>query len=609
MDGAKYITIYKKGDVHIVDLLQKNVLTPKTEIPVDKKFIADICREFQKITLAANRFLYEKSSKENPTTFLQDLRKTGQVLFKQLFPEEIQVALQRSENSDLYLRLDENLLHVPWELCHDGEDFLALKFRIGRQVLTGHKPPAALKNSEADVISMLIIIDPSETLAHAQREAEHLCSILEKGTSIKIEIIGGRQACKLHLIKEMQGKELVHFIGHSFYDQEHPARSGWVLKDGLLTSEEISRMNYPPGLVFSNSCQSLATGSQEGYFFDEKSLGVGGGFMMAGVRNFIGPIWVIHDEDSVRFAAHFYQKLIKGNSLGEALQEARKEVVRSSGLENLLWAAYMLYGDPTYSLKTAWLNHEDEGTFKQEHGVKVNSGKTGQPGNPSMDQRIPKIIEDIHRPAFYNPDYESHWFRNTMLVLFAVIILAGAVAASIPSVRHKIGDSFKNTVFESGHPVFGPWGWKDGAYTLTSEDWEGGQALAFLSDQPMDNFIADMTLIPGQPAWPDAGFGIIVVSENGENGVLFYIKNEVTGWVVQKAGQRSELFEIRNLDFPKGARLKLTGANGSYQAFINGNMISSITHPLAKANIGIFIESRWKVPPGFKDIKIQKWGK
>jgi len=42
-----------------------------------------------------------------------------------------------SNPGDLYLRLDEHLIHIPWELCYDGEDFLATKFRVGRQVITG----------------------------------------------------------------------------------------------------------------------------------------------------------------------------------------------------------------------------------------------------------------------------------------------------------------------------------------------------------------------------------------------------------------------------------------------------------------------------------------
>jgi hypothetical protein len=604
MDEAKYITIYKKGDVHIVDLLQKNVLIPKTEIPVDNKFINDICLEFQKITLAANRTLYEKSITEGLPSFVQNLRSTGQVLFKHLFPEDVQTALRESQDSPLYLRLDENLLHIPWELCHDGDDFLALKFRIGRQVLTGHKPPTVLKRPEAEGINMLIIIDPSETLSHAQREAEQLCSILEKGTHVKIEIIGGRQANKLNLIKEMQGKELVHFVGHSFYDQDQPARSGWILKDGLLTSEEISRITYPPDLVFSNSCQSLANESQEGYFFDEKSFGVGGGFMMAGVRNFIGPIWVIHDEGGVQFAAHFYQGLVEGKSLGVALQETKKEIIRISGLGNLLWAAYMLYGDPGYSLKDSWLNSDDN--FQEGRSSKENPGKNSQSVNPSMAPPVFNAKESVTKPAYYFPEYQSHWVRNTILVFIAVILLGGAVVSFIPIIRHKVQDSIKNTVLDSGHPVSGPWGWKEGYYTLTSDDWEGGQAIAFLSNKALDNFIAEIAVLTGQPAWPDAGFGMIIASETGDNAVLFYIKNEVVGWVIQKDGQRGEMFEARNLNFPEKAHLKLTAMNGNYQVFVNGNKISSITHPLAKANIGVFIESRWKVPPGFKDIKVKK---
>ena len=260
MKGDKYITIYKKGDVHIVDMLQKHVLTLKSEIHVDRKFIIDICQEIQKITLMANRMLYEKVSADAQSDIVNNLKNTGEVIFRHLFPEDIQKALKESDESDLYLRLDEKLLHIPWELCFDGEEFISLKFRMGRQVLTESKTIASMNRLHKENMSMLIIIDPSETLKHAQKEAELLSSILENETDIKIELIGGRHANKLHLLKEMKDKGIVHFIGHSFYDENHPEKSGWILKDGFLTSEEMSRMDRPPLIVFSNSCQSVEIG-------------------------------------------------------------------------------------------------------------------------------------------------------------------------------------------------------------------------------------------------------------------------------------------------------------------------------------------------------------
>ena len=60
---------------------------------------------------------------------------------------------------------------------------------------------------------MLIIIDPTESLKHAQHEAESLCAILEDNQDIEIELIGGRQADKFSLISEMRDKDLILHLG------------------------------------------------------------------------------------------------------------------------------------------------------------------------------------------------------------------------------------------------------------------------------------------------------------------------------------------------------------------------------------------------------------
>ncbi len=596
MEETKYITIYKKGDVHIVDMLQKNVLTPKTEIHVDRKFIEDICQEINRITLMANRMIYEGKTEYLQSEIVDNLKNTGSFLFKHLFPDDIQKALSDSQNTDLCLRLDEKLLHIPWELCFDGEDFLSLKFRIGRQVITGKKPNTFMKGSDNNGITMLIIIDPSETLKYAQREAELLFSILEKETDIKIEIIGGKHADKLHLLKEMKSKDVVHFIGHSFYDESHPEKSGWVLKKGILTSEDISRMDMPPCIVFSNSCQSLAVSSQEGYLFDEKSFGVGGGFMVAGVRNFIGSIWVIHDEDSVKFAADFYRVFLGGKPLGESLNEARKNAIKNKGLSNLHWASFIHYGDPAYSLKDSRISVEDD--------VQEKVGLQNSMREPySSDKYINDSTKDTAFPAaLLYP--ESNRFKKAVFILLIMLIASVGGYYAFPGLQNKISDSFRNKFVSNYHPVSGPWGWKDGRYTLLTDYWDG-EAISFIGND-IENFIVELTAYQGQPAWPDAGFGVIIARDDMSDAIIFYLSDETMGWIVQKDGRRGNMSSETNLSFPNKAHIKITGINSNYAAYINGTKVSQITHPLKTVRAGLLIDSRWKVSPGFNEIKIER---
>jgi CHAT domain-containing protein len=607
MTGVKQITIYQKGDAHIVDLGEINVLVSKTEIPVDRQFIRNICQEIKKITLAANRQLPEKSFLTAKSTILSDLKETGRLLFDHLFPEDIQRILRESRGSDLYLRLDENLLYIPWELCHDGEEFLTLKFQVGRQVLTGQKPRQYPAPSPSETINLLIVLDPSETLPNAQREAEELCSILEENTQISIEIIGGRQADKLKLLKALEGKDLVHFIGHSVHQQGPSKETGWLLKEGMLTAEEISKLNNPPGIVFSNSCQSLAADEQGCPYFDEKSLGVGGGFMMAGVRNFIGTTGAVSDQGSVQFAVRFYWELTAGKPLGESLQEAKRNVIRAQGKNHLLWAAYLLYGDPGYRLPGFKQASKESPPFRRTEPVD-NSPADESPSIEPQPPMRPLQYPDIPLPASLSLDHfdlPSHRLRNILLVTLSILIIAGLGYLALPPLLQPVAGVIKTKWLPDNYPVAGPWGWKKGYYTILSDYWDG-RALSFLTKQPLMDFQVEIKVQPGQAAWPDAGYGVILRSEDGTKALIFYMNGEGASWISEENGQRQFLAQSQDLLVTDGSRLIIKGRNGHYEALVNGVNVLSVRQPAFPVNIGIVVESRWKETPGFKDMKVEK---
>src|SRR5207253_2570223 len=144
--------------------------------------------------------------------------------------------------------------------------------------------------------------------------------------------------------------DIVHFAGHSQFDEKNPENSGWLLHDAFLSASEISKLDQAPLLVFSNSCQAGATKNwQSDYLYEGEAFGLGSAFLLAGVSNYIGTFCVVHDEESRFLAVEFYQRLAKGKSIGQALLEARLATAEEMGLDRLTWASYMLYGDPDFS--------------------------------------------------------------------------------------------------------------------------------------------------------------------------------------------------------------------------------------------------------------------
>jgi CHAT domain-containing protein len=337
-----HLTILRQGETNIIDLVDVSPLIPRSETHVATSFLHELTTEVARIVAPGygRRDSVQPSSgppiwQTNAT--IRDLQRIGSLIFSHLLTEPARERLRTVEPCDLYLRLDEQLIHVPWELCHDGQDFLATKFRVGRQVITGAPlPKLAFRREVRSPLRVLLIVDPTESLAEANQEADRLCTLLDAIPAVEVTLVGGRNVRKVPLLAQLQAHDVVHFAGHSFYDAANPSHSGRRLHEGVLTAGELSKLTHPPLLVFSNSCQAGTTVAwQQGYRYEGQAFGIGSAFLLAGVQNYIGTFWVVHDEESVVFATAFYRGVTAGSSLGAALLQARQAVIEQRGRESL----------------------------------------------------------------------------------------------------------------------------------------------------------------------------------------------------------------------------------------------------------------------------------
>lgn len=339
IDEPVRLTLVREGEMIAIDLATTDPIVPRSLVPVSEDLLRDIDAELARLSTTAARWTGTAWSPQSPTSppnalFLDQLKAIGRVIFSHLFSEAVQHLLARISCTDLLLRLDDQLLHIPWELAFDGHDFLLTKFRIARQVLTRlpFPPPLEVAPTSDAPFKMLIILDPTETLAGAEEEAENLCALLDQYKAIDVALLGGRHIRKLDLLKELYTADLVHYAGHAAFDPTNLSNSGWLLHDGVLTAADINRLERAPRLIFANACQAGMTGPWSGqHRFAREAFGVGSGFLRAGVRNYIGNLWMIHDTRSATFATVFYQSLLCGQSIGEALWQARHQIVRRYG--------------------------------------------------------------------------------------------------------------------------------------------------------------------------------------------------------------------------------------------------------------------------------------
>ena len=311
--------------------------------------------EINKFCLETNSVL-NKAAKPNFSgiDLNNDLKKSGQLLWDHLLSRSVKERLKNASGHDLTLFLDEELIHIPWEILYDGQDFLCLKFNLGRLVRTREQLNPIKYRSIHSSLKMLVLANPNSDLKSAYLEGLGIKNQFDrKAKEIKIDF-KSTYIDTLYVKKNLRDYDIVHFAGHCEYDDADPDRTGWVLSDGRLTALDIVALGEStslPSLVFSNSCNSAKVSRglvQKGY--QEKTYSLASAFLFSGVRHYIGTTWKIEDPVSYIFAKEFYQQLIKGGSVGSCVRQARLALAKETAFSGLAWANYLLYGDPNFAL-------------------------------------------------------------------------------------------------------------------------------------------------------------------------------------------------------------------------------------------------------------------
>ncbi|MCX5695027.1 MAG: tetratricopeptide repeat protein [Candidatus Omnitrophica bacterium] len=327
---------------------QASTIRHYSQCQISPKEIAQLCQEIISVLNKSDR----KGDLE-PEALL-NFKKTGQLLWDNLLSRPVKEKLKNTSIKNLLLSLDEELISIPWELFYDGNEFLCLKFSLGRLVRTQGQLEPVRYRSVSSVPKMLILANPTNDLKSAYLEGKFIRDEFDRRRNqIKIDF-KSTDIDTFYLKKNLRDYDLVHFAGHCEYDADEGKNSGWVLSDGMFGAQDIislSESRTLPSLIFSNACYSA---QEPGNFPDsncqEKAYSVAAAFLFSGVRHYLGTILKIEDTVSLEFAREFYLQLISGESVGESMRLARIKLIKKYGENKIFWASYLLYGDPNFVL-------------------------------------------------------------------------------------------------------------------------------------------------------------------------------------------------------------------------------------------------------------------
>ncbi len=359
------------------------------------------------------------------------LKSVGRMLCDELLPLEVKEKLRKSDAEYLILKLDERLVHIPWELLCVDDRFLCQRFNMGRLVKTRQKIADGNDRHLSSPLSLWILANPRGDLEIAGSEGLKIfqnTAALNQDQNLVNPCLDA-EITPDEVKEKIKSYDFVHFAGHGDYksqtDPGGPGQSGWRLTGGNFTVNDIDRMAggaAMPAFIFSNACQSARTEEwrtkadsssvslSQIRSGEEGSFGLANAFLRAGVKHYLGTFWEIMDEPGSHFADEFYSLLYAGEPVGKAVKQARCNLIEKYGPDTC-WASYILYGDP----RTSYFS--------------PNMGKTEK-----MPEPEPAVTRTTPtRGSFFNYGLNSgrlkevqHWIATGLAtVLLVCAILAG----------------------------------------------------------------------------------------------------------------------------------------------------------------------------------------
>ena len=160
---------------------------------------------------------------------MRSLQKIGQLFWDHLLSRSIKGKLKGSPACALTLSLDEELINIPWELIFDGEDFLGLKFSLGRLVRSKGDSVSLQYRDLTDSLKMLILANPNGDLKSAYLEGLNIKNqFSHKNKKVQVDF-KSTNIDRYYVKKNICDYDIVHFAGHCEFDKEEAKDSGWVL--------------------------------------------------------------------------------------------------------------------------------------------------------------------------------------------------------------------------------------------------------------------------------------------------------------------------------------------------------------------------------------------
>jgi len=287
----------------------------------------------------------------------REMARFGTAIGRLLLPATIRDGLEAMSRRPLVVVHDREASRVPWEVLRIGDSHPALERGLSRRYASENLSVARWRENRpaGDRPRVLMVVNPTLDLPGAAREGAALRqALVESGA--QVDYLEGREASHARLLREIGSgsHDILHFAGHGFFEAGNPARSGLVCASGdVLRGADLQGVGDLPALVFFNACEAARVrrrgprSSRQRLFGLRNSSSLAEALLDGGVANFVGTHWPVGDEAALAFSTRFYDRLLDGEQVGDAMLAARRRVFDLGSID---WADYVHYGNPSFRI-------------------------------------------------------------------------------------------------------------------------------------------------------------------------------------------------------------------------------------------------------------------
>jgi CHAT domain-containing protein len=263
-------------------------------------------------------------------------------------------ALPQSDNepSRLLFYLHPTLEWIPWELLHDGEGYLGLRYAVARipLVLQGPMMTNGPVRSVRRVASFLGNNVLDDQLQATWRET---FSGLPAPVTVEEFPASDGDWPTADTLADVVGSDILHITCHGgikdeifgtgdMWTLDHQGQPDFNYSVNVTLVRQMSSVSKTEPLVFGNACASVGNAGDAGGLVP----GLASAFFDAGAAAFVGAFAPVRGPIAVRFAKTFYGHLLSdGLPVGVAVWRTKKDF-QEQGEQDPSWLFYCLYGSP-----------------------------------------------------------------------------------------------------------------------------------------------------------------------------------------------------------------------------------------------------------------------